>query len=226
MFQWNDPEPCPFPCFIFPFHYEQQTLTVAGAPQDQFGYSVAIEGDTIVVGAPFDNTSQTVDQGAAFAFSWNGSQWAQSQKLQRSAGAGDDHFGTSVAVSGDTIVIGVPLADLTAGGNQGAAIVFERNGGWIQGPTLTAGGSAESGAQFGSSVAISGDAIVVGAPFENVGGDVAQGSAYVFVRSGAVWMQEQKVTASDGAGDDRFGFSVAIGGDTIVAAAARAAERS
>lgn len=159
-------------------------------------------------------------------------------------GAGDA-FGTSIAISGDTAVVGAPLEDSNATGvdgdqanddtpNSGAAYVFVRVGGvWIQQAYLKASNTGISnvfGDLFGSSVAISGDTIVVGAPFEDsngigVDGDQASnsathaGAAYVFVRNGGVWTQQAYLKASNTGALDQFGNAVAIAGDTIVVTA-------
>ena len=84
---------------------------------------------------------------------------------------------------------------------------------------LVASDAADSD-QFGCSVAISGETVVVGAPFDDGAGGSDQGSAYVFVRSGGVWSQQQKLLASDAAAGDQFGNSVAISGETVVVGAA------
>ena len=107
------------------------------------------------------------------------------------------------------------------GGNtdQGSAYVFVRRGAtWTQQQRLTAADGAASD-YFGIAVAISGDTVVVGASYDDPGGNFDQGSAYVFVRSGSTWTQQQKITASDGVTFDNFADSVAISGDTVVVGA-------
>src|SRR5437870_1157938 len=127
------------------------------------------------------------------------------------------HFGTAVAIDGDTAVVGVPQ-DPEAGFDAGAAYVYLRTGStWSQQAKLMAADAAGS-SEFGSSVAISGDTLVVGAPFTAAGG-VKVGAAYAFVRSGTTWMQQAKLVPTDAIGDDLFGASVAIDGETLAVGA-------
>jgi uncharacterized RmlC-like cupin family protein len=210
-----------YPLTIDPTFSQQQKLTAPdGAAEDLFGSSVAISGETIVVGAQFDDVEQTfttpIDQGSAYVFVRTGAAWALQQKLTASDGTGLDQFGTSVAISGETIVVGAPGDDIGASQDQGSAYVFVRLGAvWTEQQKLTTSDGTE-GDQYGSSVTISGETLVAGAPFDDVGANQDQGSAYVFVRAGTNWTQQQKLTASDGAFNDRFAISVAISGETLV----------
>jgi hypothetical protein len=187
---------------------EQATLDdPGGAASDGFGDSVAISGFRVVVGAPGSNSST----GAAYVFVRSGSTWSQQVELTAADGAAGDQFGSSVAVNGLTAVVGAPDKN----SNTGAADVFTRIGStWVQLPQLTAPGGA-AGDYFGSSVAISGSTWVVGAPGSNSG----TGAAYVFVRSGTSWSRQAQLTAADGAAGDDFGSSVAISGSTAVVGA-------
>ncbi|HND20040.1 MAG TPA: hypothetical protein PLB18_11735, partial [Acidobacteriota bacterium] len=196
---------------------QQQKLTASdGAAFDQFGLSVAISGETVVVGAAGDDIGAAIDQGSAYVFVRSGATWSQQQKLTASDGAGDDEFGQSVAISGETVVVGAFLDDIGANIDQGSVYVFVRTGAtWSEQQKLTASDGAMSD-QFGISVAISGETVVVGAYLDDVSANTNQGSAYVFVRTGTTWSQRQKLTTSDGAVDDRFGISVAISGETAV----------
>jgi cysteine-rich repeat protein len=159
-----------------------------GAAGDQFGFSVAVSGDTVVVGAPFGDGPNT-DQGATYVFVKPGGGWSNmtdTAKLTASDGVTGDLFGFSVAISGDTVVVGAPLADIGANDdNRGAAYVFVKPGsGWTTTATFTAKLTASDGAafdEFGSSVAVSGDTVVVGAAFADIGANEDQGVAYVFV---------------------------------------------
>jgi uncharacterized protein (TIGR03437 family) len=200
---------------------QQQRLTADdGAEGDQFGGSVAISGDTLVVSAPLDDIGANSAQGSAYVFVRNGGVWTQQQKLIANDGAALDFLGLlSVAVSGDTVVLGAVSDDIGANGDQGSAYVFTRSGTiWTQQQKLTADDGAKSD-QFGRSVAISGETIVVGANTDEIGANIGQGSVYVFTRSGATWRQRQKLIADDGAANDSFGVSVAISGDTVVVGA-------
>ncbi len=195
---------------------QQAKLTASdAAPNDFFGYSVAVAGDTAVVGALADDTAAGSSAGSAYVFVRSGTVWSEQAKLTASDGAPDNWFGNFVAVAGDTAVVGAPLHN----GFTGAAYVFVRSGTvWSQQAKLTASDAA-TGDELGWSVALAGDTAVLGAQFDDTTGGVNSGSAYVFVRSGSVWAEQAKLTASDGAGDDSFGWSVAVAGDTAVAGA-------
>ncbi len=195
---------------------EQQKVTdfFGGMAQDRFGTSVAISVDTLVVGAdPFPR------QGAAYVFVRSSGVWSPQQKLTNSTGTTYDIFGVRVAISLNTVVVGAAQDTIGFNSPQGSAYVFVRNGTvWNQQARLIAGDGA-AGDQFGFSVAISGDSVVVGAPFDSVGTNSLQGSAYVFTRTLSSWNQQAKLTASDGKVGDYFGWSVAIHGYTIVVGA-------
>ena len=135
-------------------------------------------------------------------------------------------FGYSVAISGETVVVGALVAAGAAGFRQGSAYVFVRSGGvWTQQQKLEASDAAAND-EFGTSVAISGETVVVGAPCDDGAAGINQGSAYVFVRSGGVWTQQQKLLASDAAAFGLFGFSVAISGETVVVGVCLARDNS
>ncbi|MCC6904083.1 MAG: hypothetical protein IT377_34265 [Polyangiaceae bacterium] len=134
-------------------------------------------------------------------------------------GAAEDLFGLAVSLSGDTAVVGAPSHAVGASVYQGSAYVFVRSGSiWTEQAKLKASDGA-AGDFFGLSVSISGDTVVVGADEDVVGANYLQGSAYVFVRSGSSWTEQAKLTASDGAASDLFGWSVSVFGDTVVVGA-------
>ena len=195
----------------------QQKLTASdGATDDAFGSDVAISGDTIIVGAFGDTTGANTGQGSAYIFVRSGTAWTQQQKLTAGDGAGFDNFGYTVSIAGDTAVAGSPGSNIGANGDQGAAYVFTRSGtAWTQQQKLTAADGLAADV-FGNSVGLAGDTVVVSAPEDTTGGNIQQGSAYVFTRTGTVWTQQQKLTASDATIYDYFGFSIAVSGDTVV----------
>ncbi|MBC7261142.1 MAG: FG-GAP repeat protein, partial [Chloroflexi bacterium] len=213
---------------------EQKKLTASdGAFQDFFGTSVAIWGDTVVVGAYYADVGGNPDQGAAYIFYRNqggAENWGQVKKITASDGAAYDEFGRSVAIYGDTVVVGASEAAVGGNPGQGAAYLFRRNQGgaenWGQVKKLTASDGAV-GDQFGISVAIWGDTVVVGADRDDVGANANQGSAYIFYRNqgGAEnWGQVKELLAPTDAGvPSVFGQSVAIYGDTVVVGAYQAA---
>ena len=200
---------------------EVATLNVSdGARNDEFGDSVGVSEDTVIVGSPGDDDAGP-NSGSAYIFDRNqggDGNWGQIVKLTVSDEG--DGFGAAVAISGGTIVVGARLDD-DGGLNSGSVYILENNGGgadnWGQVKKLAAS-DAEAGDRFGISVAISGDTLVVGAGFEDHAGSNS-GSAYVFDRNqgGADnWGQVKKLIASDGAAEDRFGESVAISSDHVV----------
>ncbi len=193
---------------------QQAKLTATdGAAGDEFGYSVALSGDTAVIGAARDDDNGN-DSGSAYVFTRSGTTWSQQAKLTTADGAAGDVFSISVALSGDTAVIGADLDD-EKGDNSGAAYVFTRSGTtWSQQAKLTANDGA-AGDLFGIRVALSAVTAVIGAARDDDKGDNS-GAAYVFIRSGTTWSQQAKLTAADGAANDRFGTRVAISGDTAV----------
>jgi len=204
---------------------QQAKLTFASGgvmASDQFGWSVAVSGDTALVGANrFDDIFGGVNTGAAFVFVRSGIVWTQQAKLSTEpffAPAGE--FGSSVAISGDTAVVGAAATNLPSGNGSGAAYAFTRTGNaWTQQQRLIASDAA-FGDAFGNSVTAADDIAVVGANSNDDAG-TSSGSAYVFTRSGALWTEKAKLTASDAASDDFFGGSVALSGSTAVVGARR-----
>lgn len=196
----------------------QQELTPSDSTtSDEFGNSVALDGNTAVIGAVGNQFVRAVP-GAAYVFTRSGGEWKQQQKLTASDGVAGDLFGVSVAVSGNTAVIGADNKTINAHTGQGAVYVFVRNSGvWGQHRRLTDSGVENE--HFGSSVAVSGDTAVVGAPRKNFseyqgpGGPFYDGAAIVFVRSGGVWSEQQELTEQGGT---FLGFSVALDGNTVV----------
>jgi hypothetical protein len=196
---------------------EQAKLTASEtATHDLFGWSVSVSGDTAVVGARADD-HEGLDSGSAYVFVRSGTVWTEQAKLTASDSANGDAFGYSVSVSGDTAVVGASQDD-DAGFNTGSAYVFARSGVvWTEQAKLTVSDPTVN-ALFGQSVSVSGDTAVVGAWGEDDAGSDS-GSAYVFVRSGAVWSEQAKLTASDPAAHNRFGYTTSVNGDTALVGA-------
>ena len=184
---------------------EQEVGASDGAAGDEFGISVAVDGDTALIGASYENGGQ----GAAYLFAQSGGVWSELQKLTASDGAANDWFGQSVALDGDTAVIGAPQY-LDFG--NGAAYVFTRTAGvWSESQKLAADDGVERD-QFGISVAVDGGNALVGA----YGTAFYTGAAYAFVESGGSWTQAQKLVASDASQNADFGVSVALDGATAL----------
>ncbi len=201
---------------------ETAKLTAAdGATGDRLGVSVAIDGDTIVAGAPSDDVGANPNQGSVYTFARTGAAARnQTAKLTATDGAADDALGFSVAIDGDTVVAGAYLDDVGANPNQGSVYTFARTGAAARDQSAKLTATDGTNDFLGDSVAIDGDTIVASAPFDDVGANVDQGSVYTFARTGApARTQTAKLTATDGATNDFLGDTIAIDGDTIVASA-------
>ncbi|MCH7847866.1 MAG: FG-GAP repeat protein [Planctomycetes bacterium] len=189
---------------------EQKLVASDGALFEFFGGSVAVSGDLALIGAHAHIHEGHI--GAVYFFQYNGTTWVEQQELLASGGFG----GGPISISGDLAVIGAG-GDSDAGQASGAAYVFRfdaKSGKWIEQAKLTAS-DPEAWDNFGWAVSISGDVVLIGAPRDD---DVPNdsGSAYVFVKPEGGWVdmtETAKLTASDAAAFDRFGFSVSISGD-------------
>ena len=233
-----------------------------GATQegDNFGFSVAISGDTIAIGAWHEDGSATGvngapdegagNSGAVYVFTRSAGVWTQQAYLKPAAVGTtqiNDQFGFSVAISGDTLVVGANSEDGDATGvngtpndnssSCGAAYVFTRSAGvWTQQAYLkpAAVGTTQFGDNFGSAVSVDGDTVAVGAFFEDGSGTGANsaanesatdaGAVYIFTRAAGIWSQQAYLKpASMGTtqAGDRFGASVSVSGDTVIVGAPR-----
>lgn len=180
-----------------------ELLASDAAPGELVAWSVAADGDTIVMG-------DWMVPGAAYVYVRSGASWSFQAKLVPIGATHDHGFGRAIAISGDTVVVGAVGEDLYGG----AFYVYERNGvTWDAGQrfTITVPGTG----YVGASVAIDGDRLAVGAPYD---GGTWRGAVWLFARSGPTWIVEQRLVPS-GAGDERMGSSVALHGDRIVAGA-------
>ncbi len=232
--------------------YIKASNTDAG---DEFGCSVALSGDTLAVSAPFENRAATgingdqssnsaAGSGAVYVFTRNAGVWSQQAYIKASNTDAFDEFGTSVALSGDTLAVGATEDRSAAtgidgdqgntGDENGAAYVFTRDGAgvWSQQAYIKAS-NTDDGDHFGLSVALSlsGDTLAVGARFEDgaatgIDADLFDhraadaGAAYVFTRDAAgVWSQQAYIKASNTDAEDEFGVLVALSGDTLAVGA-------
>ena len=196
---------------------------------DVFGYSLALAGDTLVVGAPGEasaDDNQTdnsaPNSGAVYVFTRTNGVWSQQAYLKASNAEAGDGFGGSVALTGDTLAVGA-TGEASADGNQtdnsapdsGAVYVFTRTGSnWSQQAYIKAS-NTEVGDWFGYSLALAGNTLAVGAPGEAN----ASGAVYVFTRTGSVWSQQAYVKASNTEANDGFGESVSLASDTLAVGA-------
>ena len=234
-----------------------------GAYNDNFGMSVAVSGNTVIIGAPDDDDNGN-NSGSAYVFVRSGESWSQQAKLTAEDGTEDAGFGCSVAIDGDTAVIGA-AKDLENNNTSGSTYVFVRSGdswsqqaklipddstpgdmfgwsvdvddstvvvgaygntdskgsayiflrddsSWTQQSRIDAGDDAIPGDSFGYSVSLSANSIIIGVPYDDYYGSNS-GSAYIFVNDGSSWTEQAKLIPSDPIIEDKFGYSVSIGGD-------------
>lgn len=204
---------------------ETAKLTAGGTGGDTFAGTLAMEGDTLMAGAPTATIGPNAQQGSVTIFVKPGGGWVTTStftaRLTASDGITNAAFGGSLALSGDTLVVGAPGFS-TEPGPDAAYVFVKPGGGWVTTSTFAAKLTASDGVGtdvFGFSAAISGDAVMVGAPDD----DSHKGSIYIFVKPGGGWSgmltETAKLTASDGAAEDRFGLSLAVISDTVVAGA-------
>lgn len=209
------------------------------AAEELFGWGVALDGGTLVVSAAIergnpDGSKGTVESGAAYVFRRQGSSWSQQAYLKSPQPSKDGYFGSGVAVSGDTVVVGESGGSATRDGERIAAsgmvhVFRETPGGWQHDAVLTAS-NAGDGHAFGEKVGIDGDRIIVGASRESgdasgVDGDpadqrsIASGAAYLFERgSTGDWLEGGYLKASNNGAGDQFGRDVAVSGDSMIVA--------
>jgi hypothetical protein len=217
-----------YPVTIDPTFVEIKKLTPSdGGVGKLFGGSVAIYGDTAIVGASIDSIGNNNKQGSAYIFERNQGgpgNWGEVKKLIASDGATDNLFGASVAIYGDTAIVGAP-GEVTSVSYPGSAYIFGRNQGgannWGEVKKLTAS-DGDGNDFFGCSVAIYANTAIVGAEGAGEPFNIRLGAAYIFERNqgGANnWGEVKKLTASDAAELDFFGGSVAIYADTAIVGA-------
>jgi hypothetical protein len=177
--------------------------------------AISADGNTIVLGAPYDSSAIT-NAGAVYVFVRTGGAWVLQQKLTAGDSGTNHYFGTAVAIEGNRIVVGADNAFVARStGNveaRGAVYVFTGNGmQWTQEQRLVPGTPLYGLSEFGTSVAISGETIVVGAP------DVQ--AAYIFGRAGATWAEQQRLVPGVTGCGEWFGVAVSIDGDTLIVGA-------
>jgi len=203
-----------------PENQRLRSADATAAEADQFGRSVAVDGNTVVIGV-WGNDSFGADtengDGAIEVWTRSGSVWSLQQRIEPGDLAQHDAFGWSVAISGDTLVVGSPQAD-ASGADSGAVYVYTRSASvWTQQQKI-AGSTTDGGDNFGYSVDVEGNTLIVGAKSDEVATAVP-GSAFVFTRSGSVWTQQGRLTATGGQEADAFGSAVRLSGDYAVVGA-------
>ena len=201
---------------------ERAKLTAGdGEADDLFGAAVALDGDTLLVGAG-DDDDMASGAGAAYVFRGAGALWSLEAKLTAADGEEYDRFGASVAIDGDTVLVGAPRDDTWAP-DWGSAYIFTRAGTtWTQVHKGTPANGARY-AWFGKSVALEGDTALIGSPYDNEPG-ISWGAAHVWTRSGTAWSETAKLTVSGGLYDE-VGWSVDLDGDTALLGADQYAKK-
>jgi hypothetical protein len=190
-----------------------------GAADDKFGNAIAAEGDLVAVAASSDAIGASSLQGSAHVFRRDAGAWTRVQRLTASDGAAANYFGSSIAMSRGTLLVGAFFAASAPGVSGGAAYVFDQAGGlWSQTAKLVQA-DAQAGDFFGVSVAIDGDMAIIGAFSDDRGANVNQGSATLFRRQAGAWVRDALLVAPDGAAGDGFGIGVALLGDTCAVGA-------
>ena len=191
--------------------YVENKIT-AGDPHagSYFGQQIAVDGDVAVVGA-FADDHAGAQSGAAYVLRRVDGAWGVEQRLTASNAAAGDRFGTSLAIEGNTIIVG---ADSGASGSTGAAYVFTYDGStWSEQQILTASDTV-AGDVFGQCIAIEGDNLVIGAKDSTTTSPYV-GAAYYFTRSGGVWTEQQKLSVNDTPGAS-YASGLAIQGTTLI----------
>lgn len=192
---------------------------------DFFGSSVSIDGDTLLVGAFYDDEPQ-VDSGAAFIFKRSSGTWSQTAKLVSNDPASSDGMGFDVSLAGSVAVLGAPWDDLTSPSsgtmfNAGSATIFEDDGsGWVYKQKVFAS-DALALDNLGWGVSTDGSLLAVGAPKADIAGTSDAGAVYIFGKVSGVWVEQAKITAPTPASSEEFGRSVGLMGNTIFVGAWR-----
>jgi hypothetical protein len=203
----------------------QELAASDGAGGDELGLSVALSGSTMFASAAGVTLGDNYAQGAVYVFDNVGGLWSETQKLLAIDGAASDQLGTSIAIDGDTALIGA----IWHHSGHGVAYLFNRvSGSWSQASQLSAADGATPGTlgfglpstdNFGLSVALHGDTALIGGDNIGVGGNDGQGLAYQFTNVGGTWSASHTFVASDGAALDYLGCAVAFDGDHVLAGA-------
>ena len=183
-----------------------------GAPGDQFGAAVSIEGVRLLVGAPEDDNSAGASAGAAYVFNLSGGAWQEQAKLTSLEGQQGDRFGSAVEQEDEMLVVGAANGGFFG---EGLAYVFGQQGAvWQEEGVLRASDAGLSDG-FGSSLSLQGDFLAVGAPIHDNGTSADEGAVYVFQRGTTEWTERARLTASDGTGGANFGSDVILDQDLI-----------
>lgn len=195
----------------------QKIVAPDGAGGDNFGRYVSVSGDCVLIGAWMEDQGGA-DAGAAYVFRYKGSEWVFEQKLVAFDAAPVDRYGWVTALQGDVAVVGA-YEDDDLGNKSGSVYVYRHDGNsWVFEQKLLAS-DGTAGDWFGYSLALSGDRLTVSSIVAFAG--VGPGHGYVFRYNGNQWVERQKLTPSDGADQDKFGFQIALSGSVVLSGAWR-----
>jgi FG-GAP repeat len=209
----------------------QQRLTTSDpSTYPHFGSAVALQGDTLVVGAEFQDVEGTIYRGAAHVFVRSAGNWTQSARLVANDGEGDDNFGSTLALDGNTLLVGSRLANLGSQNNRGAAYVFVRNAAnvWNLQARLNASDGVGSGApddrwgdQFSFAMGLRGNEAWISRYPGNLTTALPErnGSVYRFARQSGLWTETHRFTAASGSPGDGFGSAVAFDNNSLLVGA-------
>lgn len=197
------------------WNHEKRLVPADGGPDKQFGFSVAIDGNAIAVGARWDNQKDML-AGAAYLFRKNGAQWSQEKKLMAADGGANDQLGSAVCLQGDTLYCGAPQY----WNDGGAAYVFQRNGGnWSQTQKLMPA-NTHSNDRFGAALAVAGNRLLIGSSEAYTG----TGLTYIFVKNGTLWTEYGLLNPAQSPGPGAwYGAAMAVNGATVLIGARGAA---
>jgi hypothetical protein len=227
----------PFPFVLLLVGHVASTLSAAQlAPQqvlqkpaaaagDTFGAAVALTNAALAVGAPLDDHAGGVNAGSVSLHARQGASWVYELDLVATDASAGAAYGCALALEGNVLAVGARTRDAGPALDAGAVYVYRRDAGvWTQEALLLAP-QVQAGAQFGSSLALSGERLIVGAPLYThpsvgtVPAQPARGAAYVYKRVAGQWTHQFRLLAQDGASGDRFGSAVALEGKRVLVGA-------
>jgi FG-GAP repeat len=199
--------------------FMQKITDATGTGYDDFGNAVSISGNYAIVGARFDDGPAGENQGSASIYQLIGGTWVLMQKIRDVNGSPDDYFGWSVSISDNKVIVGAPNDDAGILTNRGSASIYQLSGGtWVLMNKITdATGATDD--NFGWSVSISGNYVIVGAPHDDGAIGANQGSVCIYQLSGGTWALMNKITDVAGGATDCFGSSVSISGNCVIVGA-------
>lgn len=192
--------------------FKQKIIDATSVAGDQFGSGVSISGNYIIIGAEKDDIGTNTDQGSACIFQYNGTNWVLMQKITDATGSATAEFGASVSIDGIYAIVGARWENVGSNNDQGTASIFRYNGtNWVLMTKVT----DATANQFGISVSVSGNYVVVGASAAGIDGE-----ASVYFYNGSNWVLMQKLVGASVTGNAAFGVSVSISGNYIIVGSA------